>query len=187
MGLSRGHVEPQSSHDLQIALFDLHRYLLDQIPPLTASDAVETLMSAPPELVMRQVQNWSLEQARHQDASQGDLLFHAIRKIHVVSMLRLIDRSTLEQYLENVYPLALQACPPEERELLGRSLAALRETTTVETPTTVVPIGRTESTLKAAAKGPVTEAVSRSTRRLSMIVERLAKHLPFVSGGAASP
>src|SRR5687767_8170953 len=143
MGLSRGHVEPQSSHDLQVALFDLHRYLLDQIPPLTASDAVQTLMSAPPELVMRQVQNWSIEQARHQEATQGDLLYHALRKIHIISMLKLVERPAMESYLESVYPLALQACPAEERELLRTSLAALRDSSTVEAPTAVVPIRST--------------------------------------------
>ena len=144
-------------------------------------------MAAPPDVVMRQVTNWSMEQARHQDATQGDLLFHALRKIHVVSMLKLVDRQAMEAYLDTVYPLALQVCPAEERELLQRSLAALRDTQTVETPTSVVPIARTGVTAreKEKSRGVVGEAVTRSTRRLSMIVERLTRHLPFAGNTAA--
>lgn len=57
--------------ELQTALFDFQRYLLDQIPPLTASDAVETLMSRPPELLIEQIHAWTLEQSR-QGARLGD-------------------------------------------------------------------------------------------------------------------
>lgn len=169
--------------EVQVALFDLHRYLLDQIPPLTASDAVETLMTAPPEVLMQQVRNWSMDQARHQDATQGDLLYHALRKIHLVSMLKLIDRAAMESYLDRVLPLALQACPEDEREPLRTSVNALRDSVTVDAPSTVVPIGKVEKT-KPTVRGAVSEAVNRSTKRLSMIVERLAKSFGGSAGAA---
>ena len=36
--------------EIQTALFDLQRYLLDQIPPITAWDSIATLMEQPPQL-----------------------------------------------------------------------------------------------------------------------------------------
>jgi Domain of unknown function (DUF4388) len=179
-------LEPQPPHEVQIALFDLHRYLLDQIPPLTASDAVETLMAAPPELLMQQVRNWSLEQARHQDATQGDLLYHALRKIHIMSMLKLVDRTAMESYLDRVLPLALQACPEEEREPLRTSVIALRDSVSVEAPSAVVAIGKVEKS-KPTVRGAVSEAVNRSTKRLSMMVERLAKSFGGSGSAPARP
>ena len=177
-------MEPQPSPELQVALFDLQRYLLDQIPPLTASDAVETLVAAPPELLMRQLHNWAMEQARHQDATQGDLLFHALRKIHFVSMLKLIDRDMMEAYLDRVLPLALQVCPADERDMLKTSVVALRNTITVEAPTGTVHISKSDGGKpKATVRGAVSDAVTRTTKRLGMIVERLAKHIP----GSSAP
>jgi hypothetical protein len=173
--------------ELQTALFDFQRYLLDQIPPLTASDAVETLMAQPPELLIRQIHAWTIEQSRHQSAAQSDFLFHALKKVHLFSVLKLIDGSVLEAYLDRVVPLALQVCPADERDALRTSVASMREAMILGASTSpVVQISRDGG--GAAETAPKTSAVSdvvtRSARRLSLVIERLAKHLPF---GAASP
>jgi hypothetical protein len=170
-------VDTYKSPDLQTAVFDLHRYLLDQIPPLTASDAVETLISAPPELVMKQIQGWAVEQARYQSATQSDLLFHAIRKVKLVSVLKLIEPAKMERFLQRLFPLAIQSCPPEERELLQRSLASMHDSVSIEGGA-IIDVARTKEA-KPGVRGVLTDAVARSANRLSMVVERLARHIPL--------
>lgn len=176
--------------ELQTALFDFQRYLLDQIPPLTASDALETLMTQPPELLMKQIHAWTLEQARHQEASQADYLFHALRKVHVFSLLRLVDRAALDAYLDRVVPLALEVCPAEDREMLRASLVGMRDSLVLggsSGVSTVVPLLRAESggpEKGSGVRGAVADVVTRSARRLSMVVERLAKRIPFTAGAA---
>jgi Domain of unknown function (DUF4388) len=160
--------------ELQTALFDFQRFLLDQIPPLTASDAVETLMTRPPELLVKQIHAWTIDQSRHQEASQSDFLLHALRKVHLFSVLKLVDRAALDKYLDSVVPLALQVCPAEEREALRASVAGMRESTMLGANTSsVVPIGR-ESAPKTGVRGVVSDVVTRTARRLSTVVERLA-------------
>jgi hypothetical protein len=166
--------------ELQSALFDFQRYLLDQIPPLTASDAVETLMAHPPELLIRQIHAWTVDQARHQEASQSDFLFHALRKVYVFSLLKLVDRAALDTYLDRVVPLALQVCPAGERETLRTSLAGMRASMVLGGGTSpVVPMSRGDGGGgKSGVRGVVSDVVTRTARRLSLVVERLAKRVP---------
>lgn len=174
--------------DLQTALFDFQRYLLDQIPPLTASDAIEVLMAQPPEVLIRQIHAWTLEQSRHQSAAQSDFLFHALKKVYLFSVLKLIDRRALDTYLDRVVPLALQVCPAEERETLRISLAGMRESMVLGgSSSSVVQISRDgagAAVERPAKTGPVSDVAARTARRLSLVIERLAKHLPFAG---ASP
>jgi Domain of unknown function (DUF4388) len=170
--------------ELQSALFDFQRYLLDQIPPLTASDAIEVLMAQPPELLIKQIHAWTLEQARHQSAAQSDFLFHALKKVYLFSVLKLIDRAEVERYLDRVVPLALQVCPAEERETLRMSLAGMRDSMILGggNSSNVVAVSREKKAEAAPApRGAVSEAAAKTARRLSLVVERLAKHLPFTS------
>src|SRR5438876_8528508 len=119
------------------ALVDIQRYLLDEIPPLTATDAVQTLMGFPPDLMMRQINVWALEQGRIQGAGMADCLFHALKKVHMISTLKLIEQGPLERYLNRVIPIALAACPPADREALKANLATLRESLHFSTPIAV--------------------------------------------------
>ena len=177
--------------ELQTALFDFQRYLLDQIPPLNASDAVEVLMAQPPELLIKQIHAWTLEQSRHQSAAQSDFLFHALKKVYLFSVLKLIDRSVLESYLDRVVPLALQVCPAEERETLRMSLAGMRDSMIIGGSTsTVVPLGRSggeKPVEKPKAATTVGDVAARTARRLSLVIERLAKHLPFGQSTSSEP
>ena len=175
--------------ELQTALFDFQRYLLDQIPPLTASDAVETLMAHPPELLIKQIHAWTVEQSRHQQASQSDFLFHALRKVYVFSLLKLVDRTALEAYLDRVVPLALQVCPDGEREMLRTHLAGMRESTVLgggSASAGVVSISRSGGDGAAKSGGGVrsvvSDVVTRTARRLSLVVERLASRMPREEG-----
>ncbi|HVE69985.1 MAG TPA: DUF4388 domain-containing protein [Thermoanaerobaculia bacterium] len=174
--------------EVQSALFDFQRYLLDQIPPLTASDALETLMAHPPELLIRQIHAWTVDQARHHEAAQSDFLFHALRKVYVFSLLKLVDRAALDPYFDRVLPLALQVCPAAERETLRTSVAAMRESMVLgggsAATSGVVPISREAP--KSGVRGVVSDVVTRTARRLSMVVERLANRPPVATPATPS-
>jgi len=167
------------SEDVQTALVDFQRYLLDQIPPLTASDAVQTLMEQPPQLMMKQVNAWAVEQGRLQDASMSDFLFHALKKIYLFASLKLVERTAVERYLNSVFPLAMEACPAEERELLRKNLIALRDSADLLASSAqgAVDVGRTPAKKVEQPKGPLTDIVARSARRLGLVIDRLAKYV----------
>ncbi len=159
---------------------EFQRYLLDQIPPLNASDAVQTLMEQPPQLMMKQVHAWAVEQGRLQDASMSDFLFHALKKIYLFASLKLVERAAVERYLNSVFPLAMEACPAEERDVLRRNLIALRDSADLLASSTqgVVDVGRTPAKKPQPQPiGPLTDIVQRSARRLGLVIDRLAKTL----------
>lgn len=175
--------------ELQTALFDFQRYLLDQIPPLTASDAIEMLLAQPPELLMKQIHAWTIEQSRYHSAAQSDFLFHALKKVYLFSVLKLIDRTALDPYLDRIVPLALQVCPADEREQLRISLAGMRDSMILgggaSATSTVVPMSREKKPEPTQAKSTtVSDVAARTARRLSLVVERLTKHLPFGTSSA---
>jgi hypothetical protein len=165
--------------DVQEALVEIHQYLADQIPPLTASDSIEILLKQPPELLIRQIHAWAVEQSRIQQASMCDFLFHALRKIHVFGSLRLIERPVLDPYMAKLALMALQVCPADERDLLKTHLSALVESAAVSIAPVVVleTPGAQQLKSKAAPAGTDT-LVARSAHRLSLVIERLASILP---------
>src|SRR5689334_11551991 len=141
------------NYEVQNAVFDVQRYLLDQIPPLTASDAIETLMAQPPELLMKQIDTWAVEQGRLQDATRSDFLFHALRKVYVIGTLKLIDRSSLDQYLDRVVALAMQTCSNDERQILQTNLSAMRNSLTLTSSANMVNVSRDSGAAAAARPG----------------------------------
>jgi hypothetical protein len=170
-------VANEPSEELQGALVDIQRYLLDQIPPLTASDAVQTIMRHPPELLMRQIHAWAVEQSRLQAAPMCDCLFHALKKVHMFAMLKLIDRGAVEGYLNRVIPLAMEACPVGDRELLRTNLISLRDSAIVSV--SAVNIARAETATKTP---PASSEEARSARRFGLVIDRLSRLL-----GAGKP
>lgn len=181
---------PNEAHErVQEALYDIQRYLFDQIAPLNASEAMETLIAQPPELIMQQIQAWAVEQGRIQGATLADCLFHALRKIFQFGALRLVEPRIVDAYLDRLAPLALQACPAEERENLAIHVKSMREMRTLSTSS----IGTVESIAKqqapaAASAQPADNLVARSAHRLSLVIDRLASFLPGkVAPAPASP
>src|ERR1051326_4261271 len=111
---------------VESALGDLRRYLQDEIAPSGAADALARLMAQPPELLMQHVGTWSAEQSRVQARSAGDLLLHALEKLHAPAELGLLDREAMANYLDRVSTIAIRLCPPEERNALRASISAMR-------------------------------------------------------------
>ena len=159
---------------------------MDQIPPLTASDAVQTLMTQPPQLLMRQIHAWAMEQSRFQQAAMSDFLFHALKKVYLFASLKLLDRGAIEAYLNGVIPLAMEACPADEREMLRSHLVALRDSANTLGASAMVEISKAQAPKpREVPKGPLTDVVARSARRLGLVIDRLAKYVrPLVPGTA---
>src|SRR5438067_69125 len=156
--------------EIQTALFDLQRYLLDEIPPITAWDAVVTLMEQPPELFMRQVHAWTVEQGRMQAAPMADFLFHALKKVFMIGELKLIDRALVLAYLDRVEPLALQLCPAEDRDLLKANLAAMRLSRNISAAKIEL-----KASSRSEAKTPLEGEAAHTAKRFSLIIERLSR------------
>ena len=168
------------SEDVDAALGDLQRYLLDQIPPLNALDAVQTLMVQPPQLLMKQVHAWSVEQARFQGIALSDCLFHALKKVYLFATLKLVERNAVEAYLNGVMPLAMQICPADERDALRTNLIAMRDSASAALLSSQgnVEIGQIGQKKKASdSGGGLTDVVQRSAKRLGLVIDRLTKYI----------
>lgn len=169
------------SHDLpeeiQVALFDLQRYLLDQIPPLTASDSIETLMVHPPELLMRQVHAWIVEQSRLQSAPVSDFIFHALKKIFAIGELKLVDRAAMLAYFDRLTPLAMQICPPEDRDVLRTNLTAMRESRVIASSAKVEIGGGSAAAAVAPHRTGTDSDAAQTAKRFSLIIERLSRQV----------
>lgn len=172
-----------SKEEVEAALFDVQRYLMDQIPPITATEAVEILMTQPPALLMQQMNAFAVEQGRIQGASMADCLFHALKKVHMISTLRLIDHASLERYLNRVIPLALAACPETDRETLKVNLANLRNSLQFVTPVSAVELGVPPEAKKKTGVA-LSEVAANTARRFSLVIDRLLRK---VGSGAAAP
>ena len=167
------------------ALADFQRYLLDQVPPLTISYSMETLLTQPPDLVMREIHGWSVEQSRLQGAAIADCMFHALKKVYFFGALKLIDRAVLNPYVARLVPMALQACPAEDRESLRTNLEAMLRTQDIDVQASVVAIVPGSKTPPKRTESADESLGARSARRLSLVIDRLTRLLPGKGAHAA--
>ena len=73
------------------ALEELQSYLSDSIPPLFFADSVKILFQVPPNVVAAQIIAWSMGQiAPGGPLPTADYIFHAAKKIHMLSELELL-------------------------------------------------------------------------------------------------
>lgn len=174
-------MQSQLSEELREALYEVQRYLLDEIPPLTVADSIDIVIAQPPELLLRQIRAWAVEQSRIQSAAMCDFLFHALRKVHAVGALELVSPAVLEPFMTRLIPLAMEICPVDERELLRTNLVAMRDSKTLRVaPVTV--LGGQARVAKPATVETNLDVVTRSARRLSLVIDRLSRQIPAPSG-----
>jgi len=109
------------------ALYDLHRYLSDQLAPMMVTDAVELLLRCPPQLVANEIQGWVDAQFRSPDhgLTVSDCVYHAMKKIHLMAEFDLIEKQTLESYMEGLGEIVIGFCPEADRDFLRNNLARL--------------------------------------------------------------
>ncbi len=127
--------------ELQEALLELQQYLSDSVPPLVVADSVSALMKYPPQAVIPTIRAWTAGQYRG-GAGAGvpvsDYLFHALKKIHMLSEFKLVAQEPMNAYLGQLKPVVVALCPEEDREILSENLSRLGESTT--TTATVSPV-----------------------------------------------
>ena len=178
-------MERELTDEVESALAEMQRYLLDQIPPLNAVDSFEVLAPQPPQLLMRMINAWAVEQKRIAGFPMADLLFHALKKVNHFGSLKLLERSLVDAYVEKLIPLAMETCPPEDRDLLRTNLTAMRDSRNISVA--AVELSRTERPQPKQQQERTStrdDLMARSARRLSLVVDRLTRFLPG-RGGAA--
>jgi len=191
--------QPPNNSELQEAILELQQYLSDSLPPLVVADSIQLLLKYPPEAVMPTIRAWTAAQYRG-GAGAGlpvsDYLFHALKKIHMMSEFKLVPLEPMNAYLGQLKPIVMSICPAEDREILAQNLSRLGETTTtsasvspvqqihrqMETSTAAAAASRRSASAEpsGAARSSGTggeAAVSgdalRGLKRVSLLLERL--------------
>jgi hypothetical protein len=153
---------PNSPPELEEAILELQQYLSDSVPPLVVADSVQLLMKYPPEAVMPTIRSWTAAQYRG-GAGAGvpisDYLFHALKKIHMMSEFKLVPHEPMNAYLAQLKPIVMAICPAEDREILAENLSRLGESTSTAAVSPVAQIHRQmeAGTTAAAARKPAAD------------------------------
>ena len=179
--------------DIRLAIFELQRYLSDQVAPLLVAESMDLLLGCPPELVATEIRRWVAVQYRRSEgaASISDYLFHALKKIHMLSEFDLVDREPLSRFMEHLVQLLMGACPDEEREGLVASLHSLGKSSATVAPVEI--LHRRMGSRAAAA--PPADSIAHSSagatatdlRRIALLLGRLSEESPRRAGGVGLP
>ena len=86
----------------------------------------------------------------------SDYLFHALKKIHMMSEFKLVPHEPMNAYLAQLKPIVMAICPAEDREILAENLEPPRRATT---NIRIGVAGRSRSTGRWT--GPTTAASAR--------------------------
>jgi hypothetical protein len=182
--------EAELAPEVRSALFELQRYLSDQLAPLMVVDSIEVLMEQPPKLVASEIHAWTTSQFRGQGAEIpiSDYLFHAVKKLVHFSSLRLIPKSKMASYLLKLREPVLEICPPEDRAFLAKNLDVLGDSESgFEEAGSVYRQPGTESKLAIARQsqgGGLAPGTERLAHRMGLAIERLQRLAP--SGAPAT-
>jgi len=115
-------VDPQ----VQEALWDLQRYLSDEVAPMMVTDSIEILLRCPPDVAADQIHGWLTTQTTGVTAAPvSDCLFHAMKKLHLMAEFNLIEENLLDRYLSELGQLVLGFCPEQDRQMLSDNLENL--------------------------------------------------------------
>jgi len=188
--------------EIREALFELQRYLSDQVAPLMVVDAVDVLIRHPPELTVSEIQNWTAEQhtLSGNAAPTSDYFFHGIKKLHLLSEYKLIGEQTLGPFLERIAVLLLNACPVEDRDLFASNVRRLATAETfLSSPVSVLhrQTGAEKPLVAARKPGPagapagmpsdLSRAMTDGIRRFTLLLGRLGPPPERRPDGAAPP
>jgi hypothetical protein len=186
---------------VQQAAEELQRYLSDEIAPMMAVEYFEQLVPHPPEVTARIIAAWI--QSQHRGPSDAvntaDLIYHALKKLSLLSELELVRRATMMRAIHDISRLLVHVCPADQRDELRLRLSHLGEAATVISSRaeflhreagmeTAAPGGATtkpaakpaaKAGIKPGAAGEETAAdpksVDRGARVLGMLLSGLAR------------
>ena len=188
--------------ELQEALLELQQYLSDYVPPLVVADAVTLLMKYPPQAVVPTIRAWTAGQYRG-GAGAGvpvsDYLFHALKKIHMMSEFKLVAQEPMNAYLGQLKPVIVALCPEEDRQILTENLSRLGDSTTTGPVSPVQQIHRQSlgagaPTASAAARtgeaaapdAAVAGEALKGFKRVGLLLERLEAQGGLTVGGGGT-
>jgi hypothetical protein len=111
---------------------ELQRYLSDEIAPMMAVEYFEQLVPHPPEVTARVIAQWIQSQHHKPDGvNTADLIYHALKKLSLLSELELVRRATMMRAIHEVSRLLVHVCPAGQRDDLRMRLSHLGESATV--------------------------------------------------------
>ena len=119
--------------NLQQAAEELQRYLSDDIAPMMAVEYFEELIPHPPQVTAKIIAQWIQGQYRGtgDGATTADLIYHALKKLSLLSELELVRRATMMRAIHEISRMLVHVCPENQRDDLRLRLSRLGETTTV--------------------------------------------------------
>jgi len=119
--------EQVCENDVREALWELGRYLSDELAPLMAADSIHTLMLCPPQLTAKGIVDWAATQNRgmHAQLTFSDCAFHSLKKVRHIGELDLVPREAIEEFIAQLVRLLLEHCPFGERERFAESIGHL--------------------------------------------------------------
>ena len=157
------------------------------------ADSIKTLLRYSPELMASNIHAWTASQYRGgTEIPISDYLFHAVKKIQLMSEFKLVPQGPFEAYLEELKERVLIYCPDGDREFLRENLSRLREATSTSATTASPdvlfrqkPSGppRTFATAGGTAGARATGGGAEGgedypgLRRLSVLLERLEREI----------
>jgi len=182
------------------ALVDLQRYLSDELAPMMVADSFELLMRYPPELIANEIEGWVGAQSSRpgEGVAVSDYIFHALKKMYLMSEFDLISKEQMTSYLEGVSQHVLPFCPEEDRQLLRENLGRLGKSEAASVASAVQVVHRQaagksgQARPRACAETPVAEAtagateLTRGMKQFSLLVERLGGQSQVTAAGGAS-
>jgi hypothetical protein len=179
----------QAEAGVRQALYDLQRYLSDQLAPMMVADAVELLLRCPPELVANEIQGWVDAQFRAPDPglTVSDCVYHAMKKLHLMAEFDLIEKQMLEVYMEGLGEIVVGLCPEGDREFLRENLHRLGQIEDA-TASRVAVLHRQGGGREAAPPPRDSDPteLSRGMRQFSILIERLARNVEQGDGSGPS-
>jgi len=174
----------QAAHELQ-------RYLSDEIAPMMAVEYFEEFLPQSPETTARVIAHWVQTQHRSptENVGNADLVFHAMKKLSLLSELELVRRGTVMRHIHDVSRILIQACPAHERDTLRIRLSQLGESETVLSARAEFLHRRAEDAPPAGAAAPAKEkdaagekekppdpkTIDKGAQALSLLLTGLAK------------
>ncbi|MCU0223853.1 MAG: DUF4388 domain-containing protein [Acidobacteria bacterium] len=113
--------------EVRESLWELGRFLSDELAPLMAADSIRTLMLCPPQLAAKAIVDWAATQNRgvHARLTFSDCAFHSLKKIRHIGELDLVPRAAIEEFIAELARLLLEHCPSVERERFAESMGHL--------------------------------------------------------------
>jgi hypothetical protein len=99
---------------------------------MMAVEYFEQLVPHPPEVTARVIAQWIQSQHHKPDGvNTADLIYHALKKLSLLSELELVRRATMMRAIHEVSRLLVHVCPAGQRDDLRMRLSHLGESATV--------------------------------------------------------